>query len=249
MMKSYSFLFLLTFLSLVSSCSSVYMPNVPNTPMLTAKGELSTGAHVTLRGNANFNSAYAVSDHFGVLVNGAMMSSNRKKEDFRHMLLEAGGGYFTTFGPNQNRVLEIYAGLGYGNSDRTFKSTAPEGTFVNDRQETKFSKYFLQVNYSSKKKRTLLLLGNDYQLNYGTALRVSYLNTDEFLRNGVAQPTEDNIFLEPIFFTRLVLSPNVQLQYTSGSNFGLKDREFMTAGNSVLSLGVVINMGGLNLRK
>ena len=83
----------------MSSCSSVYMPNVPNTPMLSTKGELSTGGHITLKGNASFNSAYAVGEHVGVMLNGSLMNNSGKKKDFRHNLLEAGGGYFTTFGP------------------------------------------------------------------------------------------------------------------------------------------------------
>ena len=229
----------------LSSCSSVYMPNVPNTPMLSTKGELSTGGHITLKGNASFNSAYAVGEHVGVMLNGSLMNNSGKKKDFRHNLLEAGGGYFTTFGPGGNRILEVYTGLGRGSSDRTYKSKTQEGTILYDRQEVSFTKYFLQVNYSSKRKKSLRLLGREYGLNYGTALRASYVNMSEFIRNDLKQPTEDNIFLEPIFFTRMVLSPTVQLQYTSGSNFGLKNRKFLTAGNSVFSLGFVINVGGL----
>lgn len=232
-----------------SGCSSVYMPNVPNTPMLSAKGELSTGGHITLKGNASFNTAYAVGEHVGVMVNGSLMNSHRSRKDFRHNLLEAGGGYFTTFGPQDNRILEIYTGLGRGSSDRTYKDKTPEGTISYDHQEVTYNKYFLQVNYSSKRKKSLRLLGHAFGLNYGTALRASYVNMDEFFRNDLKQPTEDNIFLEPIFFTRMVLSPTVQLQYTSGSNFGLKNRKFMTAGNSVFSAGVVINIGGRNLHR
>lgn len=233
----------------MSSCSSVYMPNVPNTPMLSTKGELSTGGHITLKGNASFNSAYAVGEHVGVMLNGSLMNNSGKKKDFRHNLLEAGGGYFTTFGPGGNRILEVYTGLGRGSSDRTYKNKTQEGTILYDRQEVSFTKYFLQVNYSSKRKKSLRLLGRSYGLNYGTALRASYVNMSEFIRNDLKQPTEDNIFLEPIFFTRMVLSPSVQLQYTSGSNFGLKNRKFLTAGNSVFSLGFVINVGGLRPNK
>jgi hypothetical protein len=233
----------------MSGCSSVYMPNVPNTPMLSTKGELSTGGHITLKGNASFNSAYAVGEHVGVMLNGSLMNNSGRKKDFRHNLLEAGGGYFTTFGPGGNRILEVYTGLGRGSSERTYKNKTQEGTILYDRQEVSFTKYFLQVNYSSKRKKSLRLLGRSYGLNYGTALRASYVNMSEFIRNDLKQPTEDNIFLEPIFFTRMVLSPTVQLQYTSGSNFGLKNRKFLTAGNSVFSLGFVINVGGLRPNK
>ncbi|MBD1398372.1 hypothetical protein H9Q13_14470 [Pontibacter sp. JH31] len=235
-------------LLLTTGCVSTYMPNVPNVPMFTEKGELSAAGHITPKGNITFNTAYAVTDKFGVMINGSMLDQERKKRDFRHNLIEAGAGYFTTFGPNQNRVLEIYAGIGGGSSDRTEKEEK-EGVITYTRREAGFSKYFTQVNFSSKKKKSLRLLGNEFPLNYGTALRLSYVDMNKHLLNGVAQEKEDNIFLEPIFFTRLALSPTVQLQYTSGSNFGLRNRKALTAGYSVFSLGFVINVGGRNLSR
>jgi hypothetical protein len=47
----------------------------------------------------------------------------------------------------------------------------------------------------------------------------------------------------------MVLSPAVQLQYTSGSNLGLRNRKFLTAGSSVFSVGLVVNLGGRKLHK
>ena len=220
------------------------MPNVPNVPMFTKQGELSAAGHVTPKGNITFNTAYAVSDHFAVLVNGSMLNSERKKRDFRHNLLEAGGGYFTTFGPEQNRVLEIYAGYGGGSSDRTEKKESEQGVMAYNRHEANFSKYFVQVNFSSKRKKSLQLLGREFPLNYGTSLRASYVDMHKYLLNNEPGQAEDNIFLEPIFFTRLALNNSVQLQYTSGTTFGLKNRETLTAAYSVFSLGFVINVGG-----
>jgi hypothetical protein len=231
---------------LMTGCVSTYMPNVPNVPMFTEKGELSAAGHITPKGNITFNTAYAVTDKFGVMVNGSMLNQERRKRDFRHNLIEAGAGYFTTFGPNQNRVLEVYGGIGGGSSDRTEKEEK-EGVMTYTRREAGFSKYFVQVNFSSKRKKSLRLLGNEFPLNYGTALRTSYVNMNKHLLNGLEQPNEDNIFLEPIFYTRMTLSPTVQLQYTTGSNFGLKNRKALTAGYSVFSLGIVINVGGRNL--
>jgi len=224
------------------------MPNVPNTPMLSSKGELSAAGHITLKGNVSFNSAYAASNHFGILLNGSVMNSNREKKDFNHNQLETGAGYFTTFGPDKNRVLEVYAGLGRGNSERVYKERTSTGTLTEDRQEVRFKKSFFQVNYSSRRKQDLNILGAKFPLNYGTALRVSHVKMADFMRNDVSQTKEDNIFLEPIFFTRMAISKAVQIQYTSGSNFGLKNRKFLTAGNSVFSIGMVINVGGRDLR-
>lgn len=243
---SFVYLMILSTVGLLSSCSSVYLPNVPNTPMLSAKGELHTAAHISLKGNTSFNSAYAVSNHFGLLLNGSVMNREREMKDIRHNLLEAGAGYFTTFGADSSRIFEVYSGFGAGSSDRTFRDNTSAGT-ISDRQEAKLQKWFLQVNYSSKEKSAFKLFGKSYPLNYGTALRMSYVNMKDFTRNSISQPTEDNIFLEPVFFTRLVVLPSVQLQYITGSNFGLKNRRFLTAGNSVFSVGVVINVGGRGL--
>lgn len=231
-------------LAVLASCSSIYIPSVPNTPMLTTKGELAAGAHISLKGNFNFNSAYAMGNHFALLANGASMNNEREKKDVKHKMLELGAGYFDTFGPDQNRVLEIYAGFGSGKSERVFREFDKNDFLLStDLQHSKYDKKFIQVNYSSKKVDNLRLFGVDFGLNYGTALRMSFIKTNDFYRNGVLQPNEDNIFLEPVFFTRMVLSDEVQLQYTSGSNFGLKSRKFLNAGNSVFSVGVVVNLG------
>lgn len=241
--------FSLVLLLTMPGCISTYMPNVPNTPMFTEKGELSAGGHITPKGNISFNTAYAVTDHFAAMLNGSMLNSERPKKDFRHNLLEVGGGYFTTFGPDQNRIMEVYGGIGGGSSDRTKKEEDSKGVMTYTRYEANFSKYFVQVNFSSKRKKSLHLFNRDFPLNYGTALRASYINMNKYLVNGEPETEEDNIFFEPIFYTRLALNPAVQLQYTSGANFGLKNRDTLTAGYSVFSLGVVVNVGGFTKNK
>lgn len=228
----------------LSSCSSLYMPNVPNTPMLSQKGELHASGHISLKGNASLNTAYAVSNNFGLILNGAFINRDQRKKDYRQNLLEIGGGYFTTFGPESNRILEIYAGLGRGESERIFNKGNSAGQMIFNREEMTFSKGFLQVNYSSKEERSLHLFKKNFPLNYGTAIRGSYLNMKKFKIDGLDQDKEDNIFIEPLFFTRMRLSDAVQLQYTTGTTIGLKNREYLTAGNSVFSVGVVINVGG-----
>ena len=52
------------------------------------------------------------------------------------------------------------------------------------------------------------------------------------------------MFLEPITYTRIQLVGPVQLQLISGSNFGLRQRKFLKAANSVFNFGVVVNIGG-----
>ena len=239
------FRFILPVLALfAASCSSVYMPNVPNTPMLSQQGEFSGGGHISLKGNMSLNGAYAASNHVGLLFSASRMNNERKSKDFGHKLVEIGGGYFDTFGPDNNRIIEIYAGVGKGWSDITYRDFKDDVLIKSDVQDVDYRKSFLQVNYSSKKKDNLKLFGKNFPINYGTALRVSHVKMDRFFVNGAVQPKEDNIFLEPIFFTRMALSKIVQLQYTSSSNFGLKNRDYLTAGNSIFTIGVILNVGG-----
>ncbi|MGY3054051.1 hypothetical protein ACVWYG_002254 [Pedobacter sp. UYEF25] len=222
------------------------MPNVPNTPMLSKQGEFSGGAHTSLKGNASVNGAYAVSDHIGILISGSTMNNSRRAKDFNHRLIEVGGGYFTTFGDENKRILEIYAGVGKGSSDITYRKYTDEVLTSSEVQKVAYRKSFLQVNYSSKKSGTLKLLGAKFPLSYGTALRVSQITMDRFFINGLVQPKEDNVFFEPIFFTRMALNSTLQLQYTTSSNIGLKSRDYLTAGNSIFTIGLIFNVGGKN---
>ncbi|MBC7418781.1 MAG: hypothetical protein H7325_11565, partial [Pedobacter sp.] len=148
----------------MSGCSSVYMPNVPNTPMLTKQGEFSGGAHTSLKGNASVNGAYAVSDHVGLLISGSTMNYSRRSKDFNHRLIEIGGGYFTTFGDENKRILEIYAGVGKGSSDITYREYSNDVLKNSKVQKVAYRKSFLQVNYSSKKSGTLKLFGTKFPL-------------------------------------------------------------------------------------
>ncbi|WP_207421032.1 hypothetical protein [Desertivirga brevis] len=232
----------------IASCSSLYMPNVPNTPMFTQGGELHASGHVSVRGNISVNTALAFTDNFALMLNGSAISQDKEKKDFSQKMAEAGIGYFTTFGKENNRIFEVYGGLGTGNSKRVLSELTYDGAVPYESQDITFDKFFVQVNYSSTRKRKLNLFGEKFPLNYGTALRMSYVTMDKVEMTGVNPLKEDNIFLEPIFFTRMRLNENFQLQYTTGSNFGLKNRKYLTAGNSVFTIGAVYNLGGKKLR-
>ncbi len=222
------------------------MPGVPNTPMLNAQGEFAGGGHVSLKGNLNFNTAYAFSDHFAGVFNLGSINTEGRKRDINHHYYELGAGYFGNLRGDENRILEVYAGLGIADSKRRLRTFDSGQLVANDLYQANYNKIFVQVNYNAKDVGSLRLLGKEFGLNYGTAWRLSFASTDSFSINGLRQTNEDNIFIEPVFYTRMALDEHLQLQYSSGSNIGLRKRKHLNAGYSVFSLGLIFNIGHKN---
>ncbi|QIX62330.1 hypothetical protein HER32_14540 [Hymenobacter sp. BT18] len=229
---------------LLSSCASMYFPPAPNAPLLTQKGEFSGGAHVNFQGNFTAQGAYAATNHLGIIGTASFLHTDKKKKALDHDFGEFGVGYFTRL--KDKRVIEAYAGYGFGTSSRTERTREGE---VTERRDARLEKYFVQVNYSSKDSKTVRLLQRDWPISYGTALRVSYMNMYDFQLNNQPGPSETNILLEPITWTRVGLFGPVQFQFISGSNFGLRHRKYMKAANSVFNFGLIFSVGGQEGRR
>lgn len=246
---------LLLSLLLLASCSSLYFPPPPQVPLLTQKGEWSAGVHTNFSNNTAVQGAYAVGEHIGVIGSASFLHSNKKqsffgskaeRESVDHDFVEGGVGYFTRLRKDR-RVLEVYGGLGVGGTKRTRFNQ--ETNLTAETAEGTLHKYFVQVNYTSKEEKSFHVFGRDWPFNYGTALRASFMQLDNFKVNGLDHAPEDNVFLEPITYTRIQVVGPLQLQFISGSNFGLRSRKFLKASNSVFQFGIVVNVGGQEGRK
>lgn len=216
------------------------MPNVPATPMFSEVGEVYVGGHLNTRGNLSGNLGVAVSDHVALIANAATVNTGIDNNDyFRQWIAEGGIGYFTRIGKEKRQILEIYGGYGVGNT-KDFKQRASiHGYELVEAQEMNFDKVFVQLNYSSTRKKKINIFGDKKELNYGTAIRLSRVGMKEFWLNEVKSPNEENYFIEPLFFTRMQLVNGLQVQYTNGFNIGLNSNEYLKAGNSVFTLGLV----------
>jgi hypothetical protein len=222
----------------LGSCASLYFPPPPHAPMLTDKGEFYGSISTNQHTNFALQGAYAVTDHLAVA--GTFSSLHRKKTDRTEDidLGEASLGYFTRLA--DKRVLEVYVGAGGGHTQRLERNDDQVQT---RKLEGSLSKYFAQVNYARKKQKTLHLFKRDFPLTYGAALRLSYMELNNFRIDGQLNPGETNLFFEPITFTRTKLVGPVQLQLISGQIFGLRHNKFLKAANSVFQVGLVINLG------
>ncbi|WP_437918383.1 hypothetical protein [Sphingobacterium sp. LRF_L2] len=239
-------LLVLTILLGGSSCSSIYMPNVPATPMFREQGEVHVAVHSNIKGNLSANAGVAVGKHIAVIANGSYIDRGGEQSNslFEQRLVEGGIGYFTKIGKEKRQVLEIYGGYGVGRSSEVNRRASTTGMEPVETLEMNFDKIFLQLNYSSTRKNKLNLFGKKRALNYGTAIRVSRVGMRDFFVNKVATAVEEALFIEPLFYTRMELNKGFQLQYTNGFNFNVLDNTYLKAGNAVFTLGVTYNFGG-----
>ena len=228
---------LLPALTSLAGCASLYFPPPPHAPMLTHQGEFYGTVSTNQHTNYALQSAYALTNHLAVA--GTFSSLHTKKSDRTENIDfgEASLGYFTRL-PDK-RVLEVYVGGGGGATERIERNEAQLTTRTLDGS---LSKIFAQVNYAKKKQNSLHLFNRDFPLTYGAAMRLSYMQLNNFTINGVAAPGESQVFFEPITFTRTQIAGPVQLQLISGQIFGLRKNEFLKAANSVFQVGIVINI-------
>ena len=224
---------LLTF----TGCASLYFPPPPHAPMLTHQGEFYGMVSTNQQTNYALQGAYGLTNHLAVAGTFSSLHRRRSNETDGTDFGEASVGYFTRL-PDK-RVLEVYVGGGGGSTQRIERNDAQLTTRT---LEGSLSKVFAQVNYARKKQQTLHLFNHDFPLTYGAALRLSYMQLNNFTIDKVATPGENNLFFEPITFTRTQLYGPVQLQLMSGQILGFRHNQFLKAANSVFQIGIVINL-------
>ena len=132
---------LISFLGLVTlctSCSPEYIPNMVNSPMLSNQGEFQA---TIATGNSNFDmhTAFAITDNIGIMVNGSYGNETSDSTDnfHKHSFIEAGMGYYDMFG--EKGRYEIYGGYGFGKTMGYF-----ENYFVDEITDVRYNRYFIQ---------------------------------------------------------------------------------------------------------
>ncbi|WP_083321037.1 hypothetical protein [Hymenobacter glacialis] len=207
-------------------------------PLLTQQGEIYGSLSTNLQGNTALQGAYGLTNHLGAAATFSSMHRKKSRKTENIDFGEASLGYFTKI--SDNRVLEVYVGGGGGSTERIERNSEQ---VVTDRFNGSLSKVFTQVNYARKKKDNIRLFNHDFPLTYGAALRMSYVQLNDFRINGLAAPGENNLFFEPITFTRTQIAGPVQLQFLSGQMFGFRNNKYLKAANSVFQVGVIVNIG------
>lgn len=213
------------YILLVISCSMVflscshyyYCPNSNNTPLLSeeeAKINLQFASADAIKA-FEMQSAFAVSKHFGGMINfavgggnddDAIFGSDGDKGNGKYM--EAGVGYFTPVN-NSPWIFETYAGVGTGRIKNNFGSDG--------QANISFTKLFIQPNFGYKVKGFEFGLSSRFSLVNHKLKYTTRPQEDMDLRNIQDHP---NSFLwEPGFVLRAGAKDFlVQIQYTASLN-------------------------------
>lgn len=154
-------------LFLSTGCVTLYKPNVVHSPLLKEKGDWNTTAAIGLSGCGllNIQSSYAVSSHAGIMADGMyhfrhFTSAGASTEKLNMFFGEAGGGYFSSFGKDNNRLFQVYSGMGYGAAYDRIDSPGESVPEASARYFNVFIQPGLGFTYKS------LDLGLDLRANY-----------------------------------------------------------------------------------
>jgi hypothetical protein len=154
MIKAIKTILIPSLIILLNSGFTIYKPGVVYSPLITNKNDLNVSASLGILGNGliNVQSAYSLTNHLGLIMNGMFHDYdytgyiiNGKVitigdvEKYRINSVEAGAGYFNSFGKKNNKLFQLYGGLGAGAaSDISLRSLKYEGY-------SNFYNVFLQI--------------------------------------------------------------------------------------------------------
>jgi len=135
------YLVVLSGVSTLYGCKTVYVPNVINVPLLSRKNEVRASINAN-----NLQGSFAATDHIGVIVNGQYQSDSASSESTSAQtgsggLVETGVGYFAPI--TSSLHAEIYGGAGYGHvRHKNWETT--NGVRRDYRYSVSGAKFFLQ---------------------------------------------------------------------------------------------------------
>ncbi len=168
-------------LFILSDCVTLYKPNSINSPLLKEKGEFSTSASLGLSGSGLYNlqSAYAISDHTGIMLdamyhNRHLNSADSSVEKLNMLFGEAGTGYFTSFGNEKSGLFQCYGGGGYSfTTDKIDNSKQ-----INPEVNAQYFNIFIQPGVAFIKKNFKAAF--DLMINYVNLFNINASLYDKF---------------------------------------------------------------------
>jgi len=219
----------------VSACAPVYVPNVRNSPMFTKGGEFQ--ASIQFGNGIEAQSAFAITEHFGVMVNYAFIDRNSFNPDkpdnyLRHKFFEGGAGYFVN---NEDSFFEVFAGFGKGkgSSYATYQFFGAQSDLATGR----YDRFFLQPAFGLNKK----------VMNISFAPRFSLVDFYEFSNETSSYPIDEKatFLFEPAVIGRVNFANNhMFFTFQTGASLGMSTDVYFDRRTFQLSMGLGLRLGG-----
>jgi len=221
----------LLFLSLIlicaSSCSYIYIPNAPNVPLISTKGEVQASV-LTGTSRLDLQSAYGLTDKIALMANGSFSNHIRAVDSssiHKHNMGELACGYYTKVG--RSGRLEVYGGFGYG---ETYNYDMGSYSYYGN-LDGKYGKIFVQPN-----------IGATSDIFDGAmSLRVCYVNYFDFNYFSSAYKAQKSLFVEPVL-TGKIGYKNVKLITQIGFSLPVLQSDIVFFDPFILNIGINIKL-------
>ena len=215
LMKNIFFLFIIPFI--ISSCTTPrysYAPTRVNAPLLQQKNEVQLDASLPVLRGFDASGAYAITDHFGLMLNGSWRDHRQHKSGsineslspnlikYHRSAADLGIGWFTGVGSNVH--LELFTGMGKGKF-----SIADVGTIRGDTSmhysrnlDCKIQRLFIQPAFGGNTRSAQFIFFVRFQWQRFYEVQTDYTSL-EMQSYGLPQnPTRFFAFAEPGFTFR-----------------------------------------------
>ena len=227
------FIFLMSSILLISACTTVYVPNVVNTPLLIKKSDYRVSAHTGVT-SFDFQSSFSPTDNIGLMFNLSDLDRKDSNEKVNQFLAECGIGIYKPLG---NRfITECYFGYGRGNVNSYEFEKDTHAIF--DQVKGQYNKFFIQpcVGVYTEK------------LDFSLVTRFSQIQFDKITR-----PLEHSnepkkaLFMEPAFTVKYG-TKNIRFMGQFGICRSLTDDVIGNYDQRIYSIGIELRNDFFNGR-
>lgn len=226
-MKQIHLLIIAIFSFGLTSCATVYVPNVVNDPSLEKASNVQIGGYFG-RGGFDLQGAIALTDNIAIMANGSYIDEPADSMDFmKRKFGEIAIGYYSN--TSETSGFNIFAGYGIGKTST--KDTHEFFSVSTDYVEGNYSRIFIQPSL----KREIGIV------DLSAALRICYVRVSTFEGEGVyVNYNKESMFYEPALTFRIG-TPTVKLSLQGGFSF-CPQKAFVDDSSFLFNAGVVVNL-------
>ncbi|HEX8428537.1 hypothetical protein [Hymenobacter sp.] len=226
----------------------MYVPTVPSTPLLRAKGEVEATAAIRSFSSLEAGAAWLPAGRLLVVGETALQTSegsetrNSITTNYKNVHWQAGLGLGTyrLLGEKQATYLGALGGVGlakaevYGNNIESFFLIIPLfGPLV--QYKASYLRYYGQVYVAQQ----------GPQVSYGLSVRSMLISYHKLLRNNTPIQSPNKFFLEPSLFVRVGRGPvqgiaTLGLSLPGRTHLENPDSRKLAPSSSLISVGVVV---------